>query len=143
MGTLFWVVLFWLEQKEGGNAGSQKSRRAPEWEQSGFCHLHFNRLPRQPSSVLGGAHPLGPSNLRTQLSYSRSSDLPARGSPPAPRSWLLNEWLLDLPTCSQPVLPDSETNLLALQWCLLILASLFPAPYIRVLPTKADYDREM
>ena len=105
----------------------------------------FNRLPKAAtSSVLGDAHPHGPNNLRTQICYSPAAVpcLPAWGSPPVPESWLLNKYCL-ISLISQPALPDSESSLLALRWCLLIPASLFPALYIRVLPTKADYDREM
>lgn len=61
---------FLSEQKEGGNAGSQKSRALRMGARVLFA-TSFNRLPKAAtSSGLGDAHPHGPSNLRTQLSYS-------------------------------------------------------------------------
>ena len=134
---------FLSEQKEGGNAESQKSWALRMRARVLFA-TSFNRLPKAAtSSVLGDAHPHGPNNLRTQICYSPAAVPCLPGAlhlSQSPGYWTSTVWS---PLISQPALPDSESSLLALRWCLLIPASLFPALYIRVLPTKADYDREM
>ena len=61
---------FLSEQKEGGNARSQKNRALRMGARVLFA-TSFNRLPKAAtSSALGDAHPHGPSNLQTQLGYS-------------------------------------------------------------------------
>ena len=144
MGILFCVVLFWVSKRREEMLSPRKAEHS-ECEPECFLPPHLTDFQRRPppqcwetlipmAPTICGPRSviplqLCPACLPGALHLSQS-----------PGYWTSTVWS---PLISQPALPDSESSLLALRWCLLIPASLFPALYIRVLPTKADYDREM
>ena len=105
---------FLSKQKEGGNARSQKSRALRMGARVLFT-TSFNRLPKAAtSSVLGDAHPHGPSNLQTQFVYSPAALTCLPGAlhlPQSPGYWTsgcltsphvsgCTSWLRNQPPCS-------------------------------------------
>ena len=111
---------FLSEQKEGGNARSQKNRALRMGARVLFA-TSFNRLPKAAtSSALGDAHPHGPSNLQTQLGYSPAAVTCLPGAlhlPQSPGYWTsgcltsphvsgCTSWLRNQPPCSAVVSLD-------------------------------------